>query len=96
MKNLSSPRVQKPLLFWTQLAALDGYEWASTRLSKEKQGGFIFYSIVINGNITITFFKAKGDAIKVAIDAPKDVSIVRGEVAERNQEQEAKIAFLNS
>ena len=43
-------------------------------------------SIVTNGNITIMFFKAKGDAIKVAIDAPQDVSVVRGEVAERNQE----------
>ena len=53
-------------------------------------------SIVINGNITITFFKAKGDAIKVAIDAPKEVSIVRGEVAKRNQEQDTEIAFLNS
>ena len=36
-------------------------------------------SIVINGNITIKFFKDKGDAFKVAIDAPKDVKIVRGE-----------------
>ena len=52
-------------------------------------------SIVINGNITVEFFKDKGDAFKVAIDAPKDVKIVRGELDERKQEREAKFAFLN-
>ena len=52
-------------------------------------------SIVINGNITIKFFKDKGDAFKVAIDAPKDVKIVRGEVDERQKEREAKFAFLD-
>lgn len=49
-------------------------------------------SIVINDNIVIKFMKGSGDDIKVAIDAPRSVKIVRGEVFEK----EAKLAFLNS
>ena len=51
-------------------------------------------TIVINENITIKFFKGKGADFKVAIDAPKDVKIVRGEVDERQKEREAKFANL--
>ena len=51
-------------------------------------------SIVINGNITITFFKGLGDDLKIAIDAPKEIKIVRGEVDAQLREEEAKTAFL--
>ena len=53
-------------------------------------------TIIINDNITIKFMKGKGADFKVAIDAPKDVKIVRGEVDERNKEREAKFAYLES
>lgn len=52
-------------------------------------------SIVINDNITIKFFKTKGSDFKVAIDAPKDVKIVRGELDEKCREREQKFARLN-
>ena len=50
-------------------------------------------SIVINGNITITSFKGLGDDLKIAIDAPKEIKIVRGEVNAQLRE-EATTAFL--
>ena len=53
-------------------------------------------TIIINENITIKFMKGKGADFKVAIDAPKDVKIVRGEVDERQKEREAKFAYLES
>ncbi len=53
-------------------------------------------TIIINENITIKFMKGKGADFKVAIDAPKDVKIVRGEVDERQKEREAKFAYLDS
>ena len=37
-------------------------------------------TIIINDNITIKFFKGKGADFKVAIDASKEVKIMRGEV----------------
>ena len=53
-------------------------------------------TIIINDNITIKFMKGKGADFKVAIDAPKEVKIVRGEVDERQKEREAKFAYLES
>jgi carbon storage regulator len=53
-------------------------------------------TIIINENITIKFMKGKGADFKVAIDAPKEVKIVRGEVDERQKEREAKFAYLDS
>ena len=49
---------------------------------------------MINGNITITFFKGLGDDLKIAIDAPKEIKIVRGEVDAQLREEEATTAFL--
>lgn len=51
-------------------------------------------TIVINDNIFIKICKGKGDDFKVAIDAPREVKILRGEVSEKLREQEAKFAFL--
>ena len=51
-------------------------------------------TIVINDNITIKFFKGKGADFKVAIDAPKEVKIMRGEVDARMKEREEKFAYL--
>jgi carbon storage regulator CsrA len=43
--------------------------------------------IHIGSNITITILHVKGQAVRVGIDAPRDVSVLRSEVAERSAEQ---------
>jgi carbon storage regulator len=37
-------------------------------------------TIVIAGNITISFLRIKGQAIRVGIEAPKEIPIRRGEL----------------
>lgn len=39
-------------------------------------------SIVINGNITITIQEITADRVKIAVDAPREISIVRSELLE--------------
>ena len=80
------------------------YFFAHDRNIRERMTGRVFVmlvlgrnlgqSIVINGNITITFFKGLGDDLKIAIDAPKEIKIVRGEVDAQLREEEATTAFL--
>ena len=50
-------------------------------------------TIVINDDIIITVFETNkvGNKFKVAIDAPKDVKIVRGELCDNLEEHEAKL-----
>lgn len=46
-------------------------------------------SLVINGNVTVSILEIGSDWIKLAIEAPKDVKILRAELmeaAEANQE----------
>ncbi len=43
--------------------------------------------IHIGSNITITILHVKGQAVRVGIEAPRDVSVLRSEVAERSAEQ---------
>ena len=46
-------------------------------------------SLVINGNVTVSILEIGSDGIKLAIEAPKDVKILRAELmeaAEVNQE----------
>jgi len=37
-------------------------------------------TLVINDNITITVVEIKGDNVRLAIDAPREVTIYRGEI----------------
>ena len=46
--------------------------------------------IVINGNIIVKVVKTKGE-LKLAIDAPREVSIERGEVYEKSHERPFKL-----
>lgn len=39
-------------------------------------------SLVINGNIHITIQEITADRVKIAIDAPREISIVRSELLE--------------
>ena len=40
--------------------------------------------LTIGENITVQVFRDAGDRIRVAVKAPKDIAILRGEVRERN------------
>lgn len=44
-------------------------------------------TIVIAGNITISFLRIKGQAIRVGIEAPKEIPIRRGELDPITNEQ---------
>ncbi len=39
--------------------------------------------VVLSGGITLTIVEVRGDKIRLGIEAPKDVSVHRSEVAER-------------
>ena len=43
-------------------------------------------SIIINDNIKVTIVGIKGNQVRIAIDAPRDVSVDREEVHARRQE----------
>ena len=55
-------------------------------------------SVIIGGNIEITVLEIHGDKIKIGIDAPKEIGIVRKELKElESYNQEANsIAEINS
>lgn len=50
---------------------------------KRKEG----QSIVVGGNIIIKVHKIEGKSVKLAIDAPKEISILRTELIERAEEK---------
>jgi carbon storage regulator len=45
-------------------------------------------SIVIGGNIVVTVLSVEGDKVKLGIDAPRDVQILRQELYRAIQQQE--------
>lgn len=49
-------------------------------------------SIVINGNIVITVIEIRGDKIRLAIEAPKDVPVHREEVQQAIEQAAAQAA----
>ena len=48
--------------------------------------------IIVNGNVTIRIVAGKGNRVAIAIDAPPEVSILRGELQEE-REEEYRIVF---
>ena len=52
----------------------------------------IHEKIVIDGGIEITILKVKGNTIRLGIDAPKDVRILRGELENRPKAVDCKAA----
>ena len=54
-------------------------------------------SLVINGNITISIMEIGSDKVKIAIDAPKEIPIVRSELLDAaNSNREAIVANSDS
>lgn len=55
--------------------------------------------IIIDGRITVVISQLTGGRVRVAIDAPLEVSILRGELQSRREEElagEPKLALLHS
>ena len=52
-------------------------------------------SIVINDNITVTITKISGDKVKIGIDAPVDVKILRSEVVEVENNNKQAVKGIN-
>jgi len=50
-------------------------------------------SIVIDGGITVTVFKVKGNVVQLGIDAPKEISIHRSELRNFDRELELPLAI---
>ncbi|MBN2084104.1 MAG: carbon storage regulator CsrA [Anaerolineales bacterium] len=44
-------------------------------------------SVVIGGNITITVLGVEGEKVKLGIDAPREVTILRSELLDATQQQ---------
>jgi len=55
--------------------------------------------LIINDNIEIVIIETRGDAVKIGINAPKNISIYREEIYEeikRSNQQAANIEDVNS
>lgn len=53
-------------------------------------------SLVINGNVTVSILEIGSDWIKLAIEAPKDVKILRAELVEAAQANQEAAGGLNA
>ena len=53
-------------------------------------------SLVINGNVTVSILEIGSDWIKLAIEAPKDVKILRAELMEAAQANQEAAGELNT
>ncbi|MCD6216899.1 carbon storage regulator CsrA [bacterium] len=52
--------------------------------------------ILIGGNIEITIVEIKGDIVKIGINAPKEVSILRGELLTEVEQATIKAALSDT
>ena len=48
-------------------------------------------SLIIGEDIKVTIFSVKGNQVRIGIDAPKDVHIVRDELLERPEKGRRKL-----
>lgn len=53
-------------------------------------------SLVINGNVTVSILEIGSDWIKLAIEAPKDVKILRAELMEAAEANKEAAKELNA
>lgn len=52
--------------------------------------------IIINDNIEVTILEAKGDSIRVGIEAPRDITIYRHEIYEEIKNENLRTANQSS
>jgi len=45
--------------------------------------------IVIGSDVVVTITRVSGNQVAIGIEAPKEVTILRGELAEKKQEEDA-------
>jgi carbon storage regulator len=64
------------------LAEYSKKEWIMLVLSRKKDE-----KIVIGDSITLMVIEIRGDKVRIGIEAPRDVTVLREEVAERMKEQ---------
>ncbi len=50
--------------------------------------------IKIGDNVTITVLKVKGNTVRLGIEAPRNVRIVRGELPQEPEEQNAEVTVV--
>ena len=53
-------------------------------------------SIVINDNIEVTILEVKGEAVRIGVEAPKEVTIYRHEIYEEIKRENQKTAQQSS
>ena len=53
-------------------------------------------SIVINDNIEVTILEVKGEAVRIGVEAPKNVTIYRHEIYEEIRKENQKTAQQSS
>lgn len=53
-------------------------------------------SIIINDNIEVTILEVKGDAVRIGVEAPKNVAIYRHEIYEEIKKENLKTATQSS
>ena len=50
--------------------------------------------ITIGDNVTITVLKVKGNTVRLGIDAPRHIRVVRGELQQETEEQTAEVTVV--
>ena len=50
-------------------------------------------SLVIGDNVTVTILGVKGNQVRIGVDAPRDVTVHREELAQKQDAQEHKLSL---
>ena len=50
--------------------------------------------ITIGDNVTITVLKVKGNTVRLGIDAPRHIRVVRGELPPKSEDQTAEVTVV--
>jgi len=67
--------------------------WHNECVIQAREGRLRFFSTpTIGDNITITVLRTKGKAVRLGIEAPSDVPVIRGELSFEISEDEAEAA----
>ena len=53
-------------------------------------------SLVIGDNVTVTILGVKGNQVRIGVDAPRDVSVHREELAQKDDETSASRTYRDA